>query len=152
MDEGEGVDDLTIRFVASRINQGGVYGAPREPGDALEPLSVVVLAAEVGPLLGFDEIPELGWAALWLAFRRVVAAVDGTFLVEPRSEGGQLRPAVRTAEGLRVRNSRVERAVNEVAELSSVTCEVCGRAGGLRTAGRNRLTTLCDGHDVVVPR
>jgi hypothetical protein len=148
----DGDDGLTMRFVASRVNPRGRGVAPVEPADAFAPLPVVVRAAEVTQLMGFDEIPELGWAALWLAFRRVVAAIDGTFLVEPRSEGGQLRPAVRTAEGLRVRNSRVERAVNEVAELSSVTCEVCGRAGGLRTAGRNRLTTLCDGHDVVVPR
>jgi hypothetical protein len=144
MDEEERV---TIRFVASRINPGGRYETKREPDDALAPLPAAIRSAEVTELLGFDEVAERGWAGLWLILRRVVAAVDTTFLVESRRENGCLRPAVRTAEGLRVRNQRVEKAVIEVAELSSVTCELCGRPGELRVEGR----TLCDGHEVVTP-
>lgn len=99
---------------------------------------------EVGRLLGFDEIPEVGWAGIWLTPRRVVAAVDSTFLVGSRRKNGCLRPAVWTTEGLRVRNPRVKMIVIEVALLSS---EVCGRPGELRSEG----WTVCDGHEVETP-
>ena len=119
---------------------------------ALDPLPVVVRAAAAVKLLGYDEVQQLGWAALWLAFRNVIAAIDPTLLVVPRSKYGSLRPAVRTAEGARINSDRVQVAIEEVFAMTSGTCEECGRPGELRTESRCWWRTLCCAHEEVVAR
>lgn len=145
-------DREASRFVAEIINSGGWVEVPRRQIGDLEPLPVVVRAADAANLLGFDEVQQLGWAALWLAFRNVIAAIDPTLLVVPRSKYGSLRPTARTAEGARINSDRVQVAIEEVFAMTLATCEECGRPGELRTESRYWWRTLCNSHEEVVPR
>lgn len=118
-------DDRDALRVASAIINPRNYEVPARQVGGLEPLPVAVRAAALAKLLGFDEVQQPGWAVMWLTFRNAIAAVDPALLVEPRSKYGWPRPAVRTAEGVRVSDPRVEAAIDEVSAITSVTCGVC---------------------------